>query len=432
MQIHVVQPGETINYIADIYNVSVDKLIQDNRLNNAYNLVPGQAIVIADPKLTYTIKEGDTLVSIAEAYGITIMQILRNNPFLSGREYLYPGELITISYNTQGSIVTNGYCYPFIDTNLLKKTLPNLTYLSVLNYRATKEGEITTYYDDSEIIQLAKAYAVVPLVMLTTLSAQGEPDLEVAYELLLNEDYQDKQIDNMITIMKSKGYLGVNIVFYFMNPSNQSLYQKFIAKVSDRLKTEGLYLVVTINPNIENIDQEIVFNQVDYSIISQEVDSTVFLQFVWGKKSGPPAPVTSVTNLSVFMDYAIALVPNNKFILGIPTIAYDYTLTEAAEKSYAQSLTRDAAISLASNVVSQIQFDEVSQTPYFYYYEYSVGYPIQHIVWFVDARSYSALLSLISEYDLLGCGIWSIMIYDAQLWLIINSQYDVTKILTPI
>ena len=203
MQIHVVQPGETINYIADIYNVSVDKLIQDNRLNNAYNLVPGQAIVIADPKLTYTIKEGDTLVSIAEAYGITIMQILRNNPFLSGREYLYPGELITISYNTQGSIVTNGYCYPFIDTNLLKKTLPNLTYLSVLNYRATKEGEITTYYDDSEIIQLAKAYAVVPLVMLTTLSAQGEPDLEVAYELLLNEDYQDKQIDNMITIMKT-------------------------------------------------------------------------------------------------------------------------------------------------------------------------------------------------------------------------------------
>lgn len=429
MIIHVVQPDETIDSIADSYQISVYQLIRDNGLNNAYNLVPGQTIVIAYPELTYTIHEGDTLDGIAQVHGITVMQILRNNPFLSGRDYIIPGDTIIISYNTQGSIATNGFCYPFIDKDLLRKTLPNLTYLSVFNYRATREGEITTYYDDTEIIQLAKDYAVAPLIMLTTLSSQGEPDLEIAYELLLNEDYQNRQIENMLSIIHSRGYMGINIVFYFMDISNQDLYRRFITKISERLRPEGLIVIVTINPNIENTGQNVVFNRNDYSIIGREADSLLFLQFIWGKRNGPPAPVISAVSLKAFIDYAIPMVPNEKFNIGIPTIAYNYTLTENPENSIAQSLTKEAAISLASSVSAAILFDEPSQTPYFYYYEYSIGYPVQHLVWFIDARTYQALLSLVSDYSLIGIGVWSIMIYDAQLWLIINSQYDIIKIL---
>ena len=40
MDIYVVQPGDNINSIADRFGVSVEKLIQDNELENAYNLVP--------------------------------------------------------------------------------------------------------------------------------------------------------------------------------------------------------------------------------------------------------------------------------------------------------------------------------------------------------------------------------------------------------
>ena len=48
-------------------------------------------------------------------------------------------------------------------------------------------------------------------------------------------------------------------------------------------------------------------------------------------------------------------------------------------------------------------------------------------MWFVDARSIDALLDLVVEYDLQGTGIWNITVYNAQLWLIINSQFEIAK-----
>lgn len=117
MTIHVVQKGETINSIADKYGVSADRLILDNGIKNPSRLVVGDTIVILKPDISYTIQEGDTLGSIADKYEVTIFQLLRSNPYLSDREYIYPGETIVISYeeNIIGAISTNGYAYPFID-----------------------------------------------------------------------------------------------------------------------------------------------------------------------------------------------------------------------------------------------------------------------------------------------------------------------------
>jgi len=171
--IHVVQPSENIYSIAEMYGVSVLKLIQDNELENFNDLVPGQTIVIVYPKLTYTVQEGDTLLGIATANDITVMQLLRNNPYLENRNYINPGEIIVISYDTNGKLTTNGFAYPFINKETLRKTLPYLTYLTVFNYSATSDGGIISYYDDTESIRLAKEYGAIPLMMMTTLTAQG-------------------------------------------------------------------------------------------------------------------------------------------------------------------------------------------------------------------------------------------------------------------
>jgi len=138
MTIHVVQPGETLRSIAEIYGVTEEKIITDNELTNPDELLPGQSIVIVFPEKTYIVQQGDTLQSIAAMHNVSVMQLFRNNPSLSNREYIYPGEEIVISYNTGRSIKTYGFCYPFIEENTLRKTLPNLTFLSVSNYRLLK------------------------------------------------------------------------------------------------------------------------------------------------------------------------------------------------------------------------------------------------------------------------------------------------------
>ncbi|HBG13351.1 MAG TPA: peptidoglycan-binding protein, partial [Clostridium sp.] len=69
----------------------VDRLIFENGIINPANLAVGQTIVIVQPETLYTVQSGDTLESIAVQHGVTPMEILRNNPYLSDREILYVG-----------------------------------------------------------------------------------------------------------------------------------------------------------------------------------------------------------------------------------------------------------------------------------------------------------------------------------------------------
>ncbi len=429
MDIYVVQEGDTIYSIADRYSVAVNKLIQDNGLDNPYDLVIGQTIVISYPKQSYTVQEGDTLNSIASTYNVTIMQLLRNNPFLSQRGYIYPGETIVISYDTNGTIATNGIVYPYIKKETLIKVLPNLTYLSIFNYTATEKGEIKTYDDDSEIIQIAKEYDVIPLLTVTTLTTQGEPNIEIAYNILLSDEYQENHINTVLGIMKAKGFYGLNIIFNYINANNQSLYENFIKKVSDRLQQEGYLFYITLNLKIENTNNEISFEQIDYSTISEFVNGMIFIQLVWGTNLGPPSPVSNISIIRTFIDYLVSTVSSDKIILGTTTISYDWQLPYIPAESIAQSLTIDSAINLANSAGAIIQFDEISQTPFFLYNQITTGIPTQHMVWSIDARSIDAQIKLIKEYALNGCGIWNVMIYYSQMWTIINSQYEIVKTL---
>ncbi|MDF2539100.1 MAG: hypothetical protein K0S76_2121 [Herbinix sp.] len=429
MNIYVVQPGDTIDKIADMYGVSATKLLQDNEIDNPNNLVPGQTIVIVYPEQTYTVQEGDSLSGIAANFGISVMQLLKYNPFLSNREYIYPGEMLIISYDGKREIDTIGYAYPYINEFTLKKTLPNLTYLSILNYRSTGEGDLEPFFDDSEIIQLAKDYGTIPLMMTTTLTARGEPNIEDAYNILLSEDIQENTVQNTLNILREKGYYGLNMVFNYMSEENQTLYENLIRRMSNLLRTEGYLVFVTINPNISNVNNEIIFEKVDYSILNDYVDSVIFLQFIWGTNKKPPAPISSIVNLKALMDYIVTLLPPEKIILGKPISSYDWELPFDEGRDRASSLTHNSALSLAFDIGAVIQFDDISQTPYFTYNQYVFGSPVQHIVWTIDARSIYALILLVNEYNLQGIGVWNIMIYDPQLWLILNSQYEIRKLL---
>ncbi len=424
MVIHVVQEGETAHSIAVYYGISETKLIQDNELEFPNNLVVGQSIIIAYPEQTYTVMEGDTLLDIANYFNVSLMQLLRNNPYLSDREYIYPGEAIVISYNVKGRVTVHGNTNPNIDNGILRKTLPNLTYLSILNYTVTHRGEIITYYDDTEIINITKEYGVMPLMLLTTLSIQGAANVQVEYDLLLNQEFQQRFVDNIIPILKTAGYYGINVSFQYINISNLYLYDQFFTLLSNQLNNENFKVFVTVNPNIKNYDNDVSFEWVDYSAFNEFAQNIIFMDYNWATNINPPSPITSIYNLNVFLDYINNFIPPEKIIIGIPTIGYDWELPFSVGFSSVYSLTSERAIDLARSFNATIQFDEKSQTPFFTYLERNT----QHIVWFIDARSINSLLDLVITNNYNGSGIWNITIYNPQLWLVINSQYETEKI----
>lgn len=81
---YTVKSGDTLYKIANLYNVSVAALAKANNITN-YNLINvGQVLVIPGTTpppatVTYTVKAGDTLYSIATKYGVTVTALASAN-----------------------------------------------------------------------------------------------------------------------------------------------------------------------------------------------------------------------------------------------------------------------------------------------------------------------------------------------------------------
>lgn len=87
-------------------------------------------------------------------------------------------------------------------------------------------------------------------------------------------------------------------------------------------------------------------------------------------------------------------------------------------------MSYNSAIALAREVGAVIQFDEVSKSSYFLFASQN-----EYLVRFRDARGVNAILSLIPNHDLNGAAIWNIMFFFNQLWLLVNSQFEIDKVI---
>lgn len=422
MEIYAIQQGDNIESIANKYGISVERLISDNGLINPYSLVIGQTLVILFPERSYTVKSGDTLTTIAENNGISIMQLIRNNSFLYDREFIYPGESLVISYNTVKDIQVNGYSYVFLNQDILIKALPYLTYISIFNYRISEHANIINYGDDTEIIRLAKEYDTMPLLMISTYSPTGELNVEFVYEILLDNKLQDKLINEMLQIIRSKGFKGINFLISYITEYNQNLYLNFLSKLSWALRNESYIFMVTINP-----DYNPPYKNLDYESISLLVDRIIFLQNVWDINKQPPSPISNISLIRPFIEHVTSTVPSKYISLGKPIVGYDWELPFVPNETLAKLMSINSTITLAYDQSAVIELDEESQTPHYDYTRSTVGAPENHIVWFIDARSISALDDVLIDYNLIGTGLWHLTSYNQQLYSMINALFNIIK-----
>ena len=97
---YIVQGGDTIQSIANKFNVRVEDLIKENDLKNIYYLVPGLELIIPTTSEDsafeyYTVKKGDNLYQIGNKYNLTA-EILANINGLELNEYIFPDQKLLV------------------------------------------------------------------------------------------------------------------------------------------------------------------------------------------------------------------------------------------------------------------------------------------------------------------------------------------------
>lgn len=106
-QVYQVQPGETVNNLAQKLGISIDDLKNLNGITNE-ELIPGNLIVIPRQNNMfeiYKVKRGDNLYEIARRYNIDINTLLLLNG-LNKNDYIYPEQEILIPGNSNNVYIT--------------------------------------------------------------------------------------------------------------------------------------------------------------------------------------------------------------------------------------------------------------------------------------------------------------------------------------
>ena len=421
MDIHVVQPGDTMYRLAQQYGVPMERLLQDNQLPDPSQLVVGQTIVVQYPELTHTVRAGDSLYSIAQMHNTTAVQLLRNNPALQGRDLIYPGQHIVVKYASRprGPLTVNAYAYPYIDPGLLRATLPYLSQITPFTYRF--DGDDLIPLQDEALASAALQSRVAPIFHLSNLDSQDRFSPEQAHELLSDEEDQEELIQEILRTIDRKGYRGVDVDFEFIRGEDAEDYARFLSRLHRALAPRGLPLIAALAPKTSAEQPGRLYEGIDYHLIAKAVDFALLMAYDWGNPASPPMAVAPLPQVRQVVEYALSEFRPGQIYLGVPNYGYDWTLPHR-EGSRAKSLSNVEAVQLAWGRRTAIRYDDQVQAPWFRYVD---GQGAEHEVWFEDARSIQAKLNLAFDYRLHGIGVWNLDRPFPQGWAVVNAMADI-------
>lgn len=425
MVIHIVQPGDSLYSISIAYDVPMSQIAIDNGLERPEYLVPGQALVIRFPLVLHTVRPGDTLLALSRQYNISLRQLFQNNPLLAGQAEIWPGETIVISYRqVPGSPISiNAYAYPAISDRLLTSTLPYLTFLTPFTYGFTAEGELVPLADE-RLLSTARRFSVGGLMHLSTLTGEGGFSNELAHTLLNDVELQERLTLRLIGALRQRKYSGLDVDFEYVYPEDAAAYADFLRALTTRLNALGYPVLAALAPKTSATQRGTLYEGHDYAAIGAAVNEVLLMTYEWGYTYGPPMAVAPLPNVRQVVEYALTEIPAEKIWLGVPTYGYDWTLPFVQGESRARSLSSQQAIALARRYGVSIQYDTTAQAPWFSYTDEEGR---AHEVWFEDARSIQAKLSLVSEYGLNGVGYWNLMREFPSNWAVLSSLYQIRQ-----
>lgn len=283
MVIHIVKKGDTIYKVAKQYSVNPDTLAINNGVYGDGNLALGQSLVIVFPQKTHIVKEGETLFSIAQEYGVSILTLYRNNLVLGGEPLVYKGmELVIESEQNQiGDYMTGGYAYPYIGTALLNASLPFMSALMPFTYGFKPDGGLVPI-EDSFMIERAKVYGTEPVMHLSTLTEEEVFSVELATQFLNNKSVWNTLISNVLNVMKTKGYYGLDVDFEFLGLENAAKYAEFIVLTRETLNAQGFPVMVALAPKTSVTQPGVLYQGHDYKALGQAANAVLIMTYEWG------------------------------------------------------------------------------------------------------------------------------------------------------
>ncbi|KZL92616.1 glycosyl hydrolase family 18 protein [Clostridium magnum] len=259
-----------------------------------------------------------------------------------------------------------------------------------------------------EQIEYANDNKIKPLAMIT-----NKFNADLAKALLESPNNRKLLIQNILNTLKTNNYKGVNIDFENIYYYDRDSYTSFLKELYGELNPEGFTVTASVPAKTSENLKDSWSGAYDYKEIAKYADQVVIMTYDEHSPSGTSGAIASINWVKTVVKYASSVVPASKIVLGVGSYGYDWS--SKGVKAYGI----DAIYKLAETNNAEIQWDDLSKSPFFKYKDDS---GINHTVWFENSTSLSYKLDIVNDNNLAGIAIWRLGLENADYWSTIKAK----------
>ncbi|MGH3454536.1 MAG: glycosyl hydrolase family 18 protein, partial [Nocardioidaceae bacterium] len=201
-------------------------------------------------------------------------------------------------------------------------------------------------------------------------------------------------------------YDGLDVDYEDLSGDDRTAYTQFLTELGDELHAAGKVLTTAVHPKTSNAGYDDRNLAQNYRAIGAAVDQVRVMTYDYSWDTSPPGPVAPAAWVEKVIAWTVTQIPRDKVVLGIDLMGYNWSGGRGVTVDHRHAQT------LADKHGATVHRSE-DGTPWFTYRDSSGD---RHEVWYEDARSASAKLELVSEYDLGGVFFWRLGGEDSKVW----------------
>ncbi|MGA1872665.1 MAG: PKD domain-containing protein [Thermoplasmatota archaeon] len=276
--------------------------------------------------------------------------------------------------------------------------LPNGTIQATHN--ETEDPEVLHFCIDNGI-------GLVPMI-------SNNHNTETVLNLIHNKTFQDKHIQDLLSITRRLLYKGVDINYEEVPAAEKDGFTNFIRNLTGEFHRYGKKVHVSVFPKVAADEDREGPGAYDYEALGVLADRIRVMAYNLHWSTAPTAgPVTSNDWLKTVMGYSTQAIPQSKCLLGIAQYGYNWRVTQKGNTiGVADNVSFPDVAALKKEYNLQRQWNSTSRTP-FYEYKDREGY--LRSLHYCDAESLMHQLRLVGDMGIGGIAIWKIGLEDPDV-----------------
>jgi spore germination protein YaaH len=232
-------------------------------------------------------------------------------------------------------------------------------------------------------------------------------------------------VSTLVGLVTANGYDGIDLDYENMNfgtsdpavkASVRTRFVTFAGELNAALGAQGKLLSITVGPRTSSTDSNwAVF---DYAGIGAVADKVRILTYDYHYSGSNPGAIAPLPWVERVLGYAVTAIPAGHIQVGVPLYGYDWvcsdptcTAKEAGSKAAALTYAQLETLRLAEGATRQWSATDAAPS-----FTYTDDAGKTHAVWYNDAESTRAKMSLVGKYYLAGMAFWAVGSEDAAQW----------------